>query len=130
MPVFTKMQDGVLYMVVDGDYTSDELRRKGAAALEDPATPTPVPVLVDMSGAAGLRKKGVEAIRGTTDFFSARAEYVERVALLAPSDLAYGVMNQGAVFAEGRGLEARPFRTRAEALEWLQRSSGGEAPAP
>jgi len=119
MPVFTHMKNGVLVVTVDGDYTSGELRRAGARGLEADDVPNPVPVLLDMSGAAGIGKKSTDDIRATGEFFGERAEFMTRVAVLAPSDVAFGLMNVGGVFATSAGLETRPFRSRTEALEWL-----------
>ena len=120
MPVFTRIRDDVLHVVVDGDYTSDELCRKGAEALES-AEPSPIPVLLDMSGAAGLHRRSPEDLRDTSDFFAKRRALVTRVAIVAPNALAFGLMNMGSVYAESSGLEARPFSTKSEALEWLAR---------
>ena len=119
MPVFSRLTEGVLVLTVDGDYTSNEVRRAGAARLEDPDRPVPSPVLVDMSGAAGTRHKSSEQIGDTARFFAEYNDSVTGVAVIAPSDLVFGMMNQAGARAQAPGLETRPFRDRNEALSWL-----------
>ena len=123
MPVFTRMRDGVLVLTVDGDYTPGELSRAGERGLASDEVPSPVAVLLDMSGAAGLEKKSPDDLRLTGEFFEERREAMTRVAVLTPSDAAYDLLDSGGTFAGATGIPSRPFRDRAQAVEWL---SGGE----
>lgn len=121
MPVFTRVSGSVLLVTVDGDYTPAELRRVGEAGILDPGTPKPARVLLDMSGAAGLSKRKPEELKETARFFGALRAHLDRVAILAPDDLSYGLMRLGeSWFEDAAGSErAMVFRSRAEALEWL-----------
>ncbi len=123
MPVFTRLRDGVLVVTVDGDYTPGELSRAGERGLASDEVPSPVAVLLDMSGAAGLESKSQDDLRLTGEFFGEHREAMTRVAVLTPSDTAYDLLDSGGTFAESTGIPSRPFRDRAEAIEWL---SGGE----
>lgn len=125
MPVFVKFESDLVMVVVDGDFTAAEFRRKGHAALDGPDVPHPTPVLVDFSGAAGMARRTPEDLRETVDVFAHRAREVERVALVASRDLEYGFMRMGAVFAASAGFEVSVFRNRAEARTWL---AGRERP--
>jgi len=120
MPVFTRVENGILNVIVDGDYTSAELQRVGAAALEAEAGSGPIPTLLDLSGAAGLSARSSESVRETAQFFAAHKELMRRVAIIAPGDLAFGLMRMAGVVAGFGGLETEPFRTKAEALSWLR----------
>ncbi len=119
MPVFTRVRNGVLVVTVDGDYTSGELHRAGARGLDADDVQHPVPVLLDLSGAAGFEKKPSAELQATREFFVERQEQMTRVGALASSDIAFRIMERWCFFATTAGLEARPFRNRAEALEWL-----------
>ncbi len=119
MPVFTRIGAGVLVVTVDGDYTPGELSRVGERALASDDVPSPVAVLLDMSGAAGVEKKSPDDLRRTGEFFGERQEIMTRVAVLTPSDVAYGLMDTGGAFATSTGIPSRPFRNRAQAIEWL-----------
>ena len=63
MPVFTRMKEGLLVLTVDGDFTANELRRVTLGAFESAETPQNVPILLDMSGAAGLSAKSSEEMQ-------------------------------------------------------------------
>ena len=119
MPVHALDQNGILRITVDGDYTSEELRRVGARALDAWSAPAPVRVFLDFSGAAGLDRKPARDVHGTAAFFADRRGLVDRVAILAPGDLAYGLMRMGAALSQRDGLRTEVFRTSAEAQAWL-----------
>ena len=120
MPVFTRMRDGVLVVTVDGDYTPGELSRAGERGLASDDVPNPVAVLLDMSGAAGLEQKSSDDLRRTAEFFADRQQILTCVAVLTPSDAASDLLDSGGAFGASTGLPSRPFRDRAEAIEWLK----------
>ena len=109
---------------MDGDYTSGELKRVGSAGLENPALADPVHVLLDMSGAAGISRRSPDELRATADHFAAYGDRVAAAAILAPDDLSYGLMRMGETFFASRGKVAKVFRTRGEALAWLEGLQG------
>lgn len=119
MPVFTRLRDGVLEVIVDGDYTSGELRRARASGLQSEDVPTPVPVLLDMSGAAGVDRKSEEELRETGELFGEHPESIARLGVLAPPAAAFVIEDA----ADAAGVETRPFGTRSEAMDWLRSPS-------
>jgi len=116
------MRDEVLVVTVDGDYTPGELSRAGERGLVSDEVPSPVAVLLDMSGAAGLEKKSPDDLKLTGEFFAEQKERMTRVAVLTPSDVAYDLLDSGGAFATSTGIPSRPFRDRAQAIEWLSGS--------
>ena len=119
MPVFTRFQDDVLVLTVDGDYTANELRRQVFGAFENEEVPDSVPVLLDMSGAAGIESKGADEMRATGAIFSA---YRDRI-------LGLGVVVSAAVedrFAENgdfsveAGVEMMVCHSHTDARAWLR----------
>jgi hypothetical protein len=119
MPVHIAFETELVVVVVDGDFTADEFRRKGKAALDTPGLGTPVPVLVDFSGAAGMSRRSADDLRETVAIFAERAAEIRRVALVASRDLEYGFMRMGAAFAQTVGLDVSVFRSRGDARSWL-----------
>lgn len=101
------------------------MSRAGERGLASDEVPSPVSVLLDMSGAAGLEKKSPDDLKLTGEFFGERRESMTRVAVLTPSDIAYDLLDDGGAFAESTGIPSRPFRDRAQAIEWLRRSELG-----
>ena len=110
MPVFHKLEDDILTVTVDGDFTPGELARKGKEALEHDDVPGRVGVLLDISGAAGT--KASEVIEMARVFVEHPTE-VPRIAVLGSEET-----------ADADGVEIRGFYRRAEALEWIQESWG------
>jgi hypothetical protein len=125
MPVFTRFQDGVLLLTVDGDYTSNELRRVAFAAFEAEEIPTVVPVLLDMSGAAGLAGKSQDAIRATGAIFSAFRDRIKRLGVVVSAGVA-DRFDQGNDFAVEAGVPTRSWHSHADARAWLSADEGAD----
>jgi len=126
MPVRYFVTGEILVVMVEGDYASEELRRVGDAAVRAPGLPHPAPVLLDMSKAAGLNARSGRQLRATAAFFAERADRIRRIAILAPTDLSYGLMRMGATFGETMGLVVGVFRSLDEAMRFL---AGGAGPS-
>lgn len=118
MPVHSDINDGVLHLTVDGDHTASELGRVGAEGLAA-WTGGALPVLLDLSGAAGLTGASPEGLRETAAFLDEHRTRVGRVAILAPSAVAAGLIEAGDGFSGPGALEVDAFLTRADALAWL-----------
>jgi len=106
VPVFCKVEDYILVVTVDGDFTPGELARKGSEALDSESLPGRVCVLLDVSGAAGTQTaEGTEMAR----VFVEHPTDVPRIAIL------------GSFEPKGAdGVDIKRFDRRAEALEWLK----------
>lgn len=113
MPVFTKLSGRVLVVTVDGDYTPQELRRVGELGIRAPETPSPARVLLDVSGAAGGGARTPSELADHAAFFVGLGPEVGWVAIQAPGGPGPGIAG------------GEVFRTRAEAVAWLE--AQGEA---
>jgi hypothetical protein len=118
MPVFTRVRDGVLVLTVDGDYTTNELRRVALGAFEAEATPPTVPVLLDLSGAAGLKGKSEEDLRATGAVFAEYRDRVARIGVVAADEVHDRFAPDGA-FGSEAGVAIRACRSHADARTWL-----------
>jgi hypothetical protein len=125
MPVFSRVRDGVLVLTVDGDYTTNELRRVGFTAFEAEETPVSVPVLLDLSGAAGLAAPSRDDLRATGAIFGAYRDRLTGIAVVAPPD-AVALFGEGSDFAEEAGVRVQAGTSHEEARSWLS----GEPRAP
>jgi hypothetical protein len=123
MPVFTRIKNDVLVLTVDGDYTSNELHRVGVDAFESGAPPTPFPVLLDLSGAAGLDGKSQDELRATGAFFAAHRDRIVRVAVIAPAE-ALCLFEGDSAFASEAGVDVRACPSHADAMVWLAEGDG------
>lgn len=120
MPVSYSFQGRLLRLDCVGTYSPDELKRKYAEALEDPAFPERAVFLLDVTRSESLTTRPVDELRDIARFVEPwAAKHGNKCAILAQDDLHFGLMNMAAIFAEGVGLETQVFRTLGHALEWL-----------
>lgn len=118
MPVFSRVRDGVLVLTVDGDYTANELRRVAFGAFESSEAPRKVPVLLDMSGAAGLRDKAPEELQASGAIFGAYRDRITGIGVVASAD-AHGLFAPGGPFGSEAGVRVQACQSHADARAWL-----------
>ena len=118
MPVFSRVRDDVLVLTVDGDYTANELRRVGFTAFEAEEAPTRVPVLLDLSGAAGLGNKSPADLASTGAIFGAYQDRLTGIAVVAAPEIS-SLFDAQSDFASEAGVRVQVFPSHADAKEWL-----------
>jgi hypothetical protein len=121
MPVFSRVRDGVLVLTVDGDYTANELRRVGFGAFESQSTPSRVPVLLDLSGAAGLARKSAADIAATGAIFGAYRDRLTGIAVVASAEV-LALFDGESAFASEAGVRVRACQSHSDARSWLLKS--------
>ena len=121
MPVFSRVRDGVLVLTVDGDYTVNELRRVGFGAFEADSTPKRVPVVLDLSGAAGLAKKAPTDLAATGAIFGAYRDRLTGIAVVAAATVA-SLFDAQSEFAREAGVRVQAHQSHAEARKWLEQA--------
>jgi len=121
MPVFSRVRDGVLVLTVDGDYTANELRRIGFGAFEAEQTPKRVPVLLDVSGAAGLANKSATDLAATGAIFGAYRDRLTGIAVVAAPDVA-SLFDAQSDFAHEAGVRVHACQSHAAARDWLNQA--------
>ncbi|HKQ59521.1 MAG TPA: hypothetical protein VJY35_16785 [Candidatus Eisenbacteria bacterium] len=121
MAVQYQIREGVLTMMLEGTYESRDVIRTFLDAIADPACPRPVALLMDVSRSTSLASRPAAEIKMVAEFLGPYAEHIGgRVAVLAPSNVAFGLSRMGAVHSEGVGVAAQVFRDREEAVKWLR----------
>lgn len=121
MPVFTRFRDGVLVLTVDGDFTANELRRVAYGAFHEDETPRVVPVLLDMSGAAGIATKSAEQLQAMGAIFGAYRDRIAGLAVVAPSAV-HDTFGADSDFGQEAGLEVFACTAHADARGWLSKN--------
>ena len=120
MAVGYVIREGVLTLELAGRYEPRDVVAQFLAAIDDPSCPRPVALLVDVSRSESLATRPAEEIRRVAEFLGPYAERIGgRVAVVAPSDVHFGLSRMGAVHSERVGVDAQVFRTTDEALRWL-----------
>jgi len=118
MPVFTRRKDDVLVLTADGDYTPGELARIGARAFGDPDQPPKGPVVLDLSGAAGLEAKSGESLAAEGAALAAHRDRITRLAVVVAGRLG-GLFAPDGPFALAVGVEVQAWPSHRDAIAWL-----------
>ena len=118
MPVFTRFREHVLVLTVDGDFTANELRRVAYGAFHADETPRVVPILLDMSGAAGVAAKSSEQLQAMGSIFGAYRDRIAGLAVVAPTATHDLFLSDGHFGGEA-GVSVHPCTSHAEARTWL-----------
>jgi len=120
MPVTYEFDGCIVAMRLRGVYETADVRDALRGALDDPRCPRAAGLLFDMRGSRSITQRSATEVRTMAQFIAAHAErFGRRLALLADTDAAFGLMRLGAVTVEQQGVEASVFRNAAQAAEWL-----------
>lgn len=120
MAVSYSIHGDVLTMRMVGSYEAVEVPNVFRAALADPGCPVPVGLLVDVSQSTSLPGRSAADIRMISEALGPHAGRIGgRCAVVAPSDVQFGLSQMGAVHSANVGVTVRVFRTTEQALEWL-----------
>jgi hypothetical protein len=120
MPVSYDFDDRIVAIRQKGEYSVEELQSTILAGLADPACPADPVMLFDMRESRALRDRPTEDVRGMARFLARHREaYGSRLVMVAPSDLAFGLMRLGSVTAEAGGVVTEVFREYEPARAWV-----------
>jgi hypothetical protein len=113
--------DGVLNMTFEGVYQPVDVVNRFVEAMSDPDCPRPVALLIDVSRSESLATRPAMDIRSVAEFLGPYADRIGgRCAVVAPSDVHFGLSQMGSVHSERVGVTSQVFRTRGDALAWLR----------
>lgn len=118
MPVFSRVKNDILVLTADGDYTPGELARVGARAFDHREHPGPGPVLLDLSGAAGLDHKSPESLAAEGAALAAHRDRISRMAIVVSSQFA-DLFSEEGPFTKAIGVEVAACLSHSEAKTWL-----------
>jgi hypothetical protein len=121
MPVTYTLEDGLLILEPTGTYATQEVVQTFLAALKDPACPREIGFVLDVTQSESLASRPAGEIRMVAEMLGPYAQRVRsKVAVIATKDVHFGLSQMGAVYTRGVGVDARVFRSREEAIEWLR----------
>ena len=103
---------------VDGDFTANELRRVAYGAFHEGEIPRVVPILLDMSGAAGVPEKSSEQLQAMGSIFGAYRDRIAGLAVVAPSTV-HGIFKDDGDFGKEAGVALFACTAHGEARDWL-----------
>jgi hypothetical protein len=117
----------VLRMDLEGVYPPEDVVESFRRALNDPEFPENARLLIDVTRSQSLADRHAEELKGVVDAFASVIQQVgNRCAILAQSDVHYGLMRMAGAFADLHDAEARVFKSEDEAIRWLNSDLPGE----
>src|SRR5580765_2986478 len=120
MPVTYSISSSLLLMTAVGEYEPRDLTRTFLAALNDPACPAHVALLLDVRPSSMLATRSMDDIRAIGQFLGPYSERIGgRCAVVTGTEVQYGLGRMGSIYMESVGVEAGIFRDMDAAREWL-----------
>ncbi len=120
MPASYKLKDDLLKLELVGATAADDVISTFVKAIHDPQCPNPVSLLVDVRQSQTLETQSVPEIRRVAEYLGPYAARIGgRAAVVAASDVHFGLSRLGSVYSESVGVEVQVFRDLESAVTWL-----------
>lgn len=120
MAIEHRREGNVAVVTARGRYSMAALRDAIDAALDVFDDAVSAGLLLDLTGSESLGDRTAEDLRAMAIFLASRgSRFSSRLAMVAVTDVAYGLMRMGAVTAESQGIAAHVFRDYGSARRWL-----------
>ena len=120
MPVNYRFDSNIVIIEMVGEYSIDDIRATILTSFADPKCPANSCLLINLAASQSIHNRPSENIRAMAHFIATLGNHFNnRIALVAPDDLTFGLVRMGSVGSEERGIQSEVFRTLAEAREWL-----------
>lgn len=119
MPVTYQFDDRIVVLEIAGSCSIMDILGGFERASADAAFPEEAVLLVKFIGVKEIFTRTVQEINAMTNLASLAGRYHYRMAVVAPEDLAFGLMRMGSIGADDRGISVGVFRDDASARVWL-----------
>ena len=120
MPIPHRREGDIAIVAPAGEYDVRELRSAFEAVFALFSSDSARGLMLDLSRSESLGDRSAQDVRNMAHFVSSFADrYGHRFAMVAPFDLAFGLMRLGSVITESQGVTTRVFREYDAAMEWL-----------
>jgi hypothetical protein len=121
MPVAYEFDGSILVLRMTGEYLLIEIRIALAAALDEAESRIITGLLVDTSASESIATRSLGDITSVVGFLAYHSQsYGRRAALVATSDVAFGVLRMADADFDVAGVDTQLFRSYDEGMRWLQ----------
>lgn len=120
MPVTWTLDGDLLRMSLEGHYQPTDIIDAFVSALADGRCPPEVSLLVDTTRSQSLDTRSPAQIRRVAEYLGPYRNRIRgRCAVVVHTDLHFGLSRMGSAYSDTVGVDARVFRSTAEAMDWL-----------
>ena len=124
-PVSYTLKGEWFQLLLEGEYTPEDIKRVFASALQSPELPAEARFPMDVTRSESLASRSSGAIRDMAMFLGRSSDRFGPLGIAAGAPVHIGLMRMAAVYAELGGFEVRGFPNADEALDWLGRPDPG-----
>jgi hypothetical protein len=120
VPVKYRFDANIVVIELIGEYTLNDIRTTILNSLADSAHIPNSFLLIDFSKSKSIDRRSSEEIHLMADFLaSLGTRFSNRIALVGPDDLKFGLLRMGSAGSEDRGINSNVSRTFEDARKWL-----------
>jgi hypothetical protein len=119
MPVTYRFDSNIVIIEMVGEYTMDDIPKTILYSLADSNCPSNPSISVNLTESLSIYKRSSEDVITMAKSLVSLGKRFNRIALVAPNDLQYGLMRMSSVFSEGFGITVEIFRSFDDAQKWL-----------
>ena len=120
MPVTYRFDANIVILELVGEYTLKDIPATINKSLADSQCPPKPFILADLSESISISKRSSDdVITMALSLVPLGKHFGNRIALVAPDNLPYGLMRMGAAFSEEQGMKVEIFRNFSDARKWL-----------
>ena len=120
MPVQYRFDSKIVIIELIGEYSMDDLRKTILNSFADSHCPSDSVLVINLAESQSIYHRSSEDVRAMARYVASLGKrFNNRIALVAPDDLQYGLMRMSSVGSDERGIQSGIFRTFAEARKWI-----------
>ncbi|HUI30179.1 MAG TPA: hypothetical protein VLX91_08170 [Candidatus Acidoferrales bacterium] len=120
MPVKYRFDANITVIEMTGEYSMDELRTAFLDSLADNDRPADSFLLINLTESLSFKNRPSNDIKAMASFVASLGKrFNNRIALVAPDDLRYGLIRMGSSAVDQGGIDSRVFRDFTKARNWL-----------
>lgn len=121
MPVRWSIDEDLVQLDLEGHYAPTDIIDAFLSALSDRRCPEQIHLLLDTTQSESLKERTPREVRHVAQYLGPYRKRIRgRCAVVAETDLQFGLSRMGSAYSDSVGVDARVFRSRAEALDWLR----------
>ncbi|MFC1535253.1 hypothetical protein ACFL7M_18040 [Thermodesulfobacteriota bacterium] len=113
-----RIQDNILFLKAESDYSAEEFLDLLKKALNDPGIPKRFTILIDARFSEA--KHRIEEIEPIFAELRKWGKRITHVAVIVQSNLHFGLTRQAAFYTGHAGQETMPFREIESAMGWIK----------